>query len=105
MSNINNVVTWYDEIDKWLSDAKNAQIIETEMKKAFLTKTKKKWLVKKAEIINGIKAWSEANDPLTESDKVWLAEIKELIYAKEEALWLANKAWIEEAENAWLQDN
>lgn len=105
MSNINNVVTWYDEIDKWLSDAKNAQIIETEMKKAFLTKTKKKWLVKKAEIINGIKAWSESNDPLTESDKVWLAEIKELIYAKEEALWLANKAWIEEAENAWLQDN
>ena len=105
MSNINNVVTWYDEIDKWLSDAKNAQIIETEMKKAFLTKTKKKWLVKKAEIINGIKAWSESNDPLTESDKVWLAEIKELIYAKEEALWLANKAWIEEAENAWLHDN
>jgi hypothetical protein len=40
---------------------------------------------------------------LSETDKVWLDEIKESIYTKEEALWLAKKAWIDEAEKAWLK--
>jgi DNA-binding PadR family transcriptional regulator len=110
------VVTWSDEIDvgkawfiesntvlaKWLSKAEKARFIESEAEKAFLTKTKKIWLARKTEIINGIKAWNESNDPLTETDKVWLAEIKESIYTKEEAIWSANKAWIDEAEKAWL---
>ena len=103
MSKINKVVTWSDEIDKWLSDAEKARFIESEAEKAFIAKTKKIWLAKKAEIINGIKAWNESNVPLSETDKVWLAEIKESIYNKEEAFWSTKKAWMEEAEKAWLK--
>lgn len=91
----NQIVTW--------SDVK-AQFIESEAKKAFFVKTKKIWLAKKAELINGIKTWNESYDLFSETDKVWLAEVKEFIYTKEEELWLAKKAWIEEVEKAWLEE-
>jgi hypothetical protein len=104
MSKIKQTVTWSDRIDTWRSDAEKARFIESEIKKAFLFKTKKIWLVRKAEIITGMKAWmSESYILLSETDKFWLAEIKESIYTKEEALWLAKKAWIDEAEKAWLK--
>jgi hypothetical protein len=104
MSKIKQTVSWSDRIDAWRSDAEKARFIESEIKKAFLAKTKKIWLVKKAEIITGMKAWmSESYILLSETDKFWLAEIKESIYTKEEALWLAKKAWIDEAEKAWLK--
>jgi hypothetical protein len=89
-------------------------VISSEENDKFFWKVnaRKIWKARKTELIENIKAWNVSNDPLTKNDKVWLAEIKKLIYINEkekearknkakEAWIKAKEAWINEVKEAW----